>query len=233
MLWKPIGNATLGTSWQVPANTVGDRYDGVVRVEPLVTFSIDQYVTSDPSSNVLLAGCVNSGNFKIGAFTAPARTLMFRGVQCQPVVETWGPNIFRGWKATYEFVYKSNYAGSTLGNIGWDIAVPQTGFNVKAFNPLDIAGSSDPYGQPLKHKSGKIDSPLALPDTITADQKVRAMVLVFEYENGGASQLPSAQPIPINDNGRPRTDTASPKVLVYRYQVQDEIDFSQFGLRLT
>jgi hypothetical protein len=59
------------------------------------------------------------------------------------------------------------------------------------------------------------------------------MVMVFEYENGGASQLPSAQPIPINDNGRPRIDTASPKVLVYRYQVQDEIDFSQFGLRLT
>lgn len=160
---------------------------------------------------------------------------MFRGVQCNPVVESWGSNIYRGWKATYEFVYKKNYAGEELGDIGWDIAIPQTGFNVKAFTPPGGA-DDDPFGQPLKHANGKIGFEGGvpfLPVGIDEDEKVRAMVKVFEYENGGASQLPSSQPIPINDNGRPRIETASPKVLLYRYQVQPSYDFSLLNLRLT
>ena len=59
------------------------------------------------------------------------------------------------------------------------------------------------------------------------------MVKVFEYEDGGVSQAPSASPIPLNDNGRPRINTANPKVLVYGYQVQPSINLTQtLGLRL-
>lgn len=237
--WLPIDHPALDPDWQVPANPVGDRYDGVTRVEPVVTFSIEQYESVDPTRHTLLSGVVNSSTFRIGNFSAPTRSLMFRGVQCQPTVESWGPNIFRGWKATYEFLYRKGYAGKKLGDIGWDIAIPQTGFSVKAFAPPGNE-VDDAYGQPLKHGgkgdpsefSGRILEPLALPPGITADEKVRAMIKVFSYENGGASQLPSAQPIPMNDNGRPRKETANPKVLLYRYQVQDEYDFNNFGIRL-
>jgi len=232
MLWKPIAHQTLGSSWQVPANPVGDRYDGVMRVEPLVTFTVEQFESADPTRHAHLAGVVNSGEFKIGGFTAPQRSLMFRGVQCQPTVESWGALVYRGWKATYEFVYKKNYAGETLGDIGWDIVVPQTGFNVKAFAPPGD-GPDDLYGQPLRHAGGKIVPTLMLPEQVSAGEKVRAMVKVFDYQDNGASQLPSAQPIPLNDNGRPRIDSAAPKVLVYRYQVCLDVPFSSFGLRLT
>ena len=52
------------------------------------------------------------------------------------------------------------------------------------------------------------------------------MIRVFDYEDGGTSQVPSASPIPLNDNGRPRIDTADPKVLVYGYAVQPEMNFN-------
>lgn len=236
MLWRPaVNHPALGSTWQVPANPVGDRYDGVTKVEPLVTFTVEQYEAQDPTQHVLLSGMVNLRPFKIGSFIGPERTVMFRGVQTQAVVEAWRDRIFRGWKATYEFVYKKNFAGDSLGDIGWDIALPQTGFNVKAFVPPG-GGNDDPFGQPLKHADGKIGFEGGvpfLPIGINSGDKVRAMVKVFEYENGGASQLPSAQPIPLNDNGRPRKDTASPKVLLYRYQVQPSYDFALFNLRLT
>lgn len=229
--WNAITGPDREKGWIAPTNPVGDRYDGVTKMEPLVTFSIEQYESSDPTRHVKYAGVVNRSTFSIGEFEAPPRTLMFKGVQSQPVVEPWGEDFYRGWKATYEFVYRRNYAGPDIGSIGWDIAVPQTGFNVKAFVPPG-GGDDDPYGQPLSHDNGKIRVPLLLPSQIFANEKVRAMVKVFEYDNGGASQLPSAQPIPLNDSGRPRKDTADPKVHVYRYQVQEDHDFSTFNIRL-
>jgi hypothetical protein len=59
------------------------------------------------------------------------------------------------------------------------------------------------------------------------------MVKVFEHESGGASQTPSAQPIPLNDDGTPRIYNADPKVLVYRYRVYREANFNTLNLRLT
>lgn len=224
--WKKDGTST----WVAPANPVGDRYDGATKMEPLITFSIDQYEATDPTKNLSIAGVINEFTFTIGSFSAPRHTLMFKGVQSQPVAEPWGDQFFRGWKATYEFVYKRNYVDG-LGAIGWDIAIPQTGFNVRAFVPPGGA-TDDPYGQPLRHSQGKIVPTLLLPETISAGDKVRGMVKVFEYENGGASQLPCAQPIPLNDNGRPRDVNADPQVLVYRYQVQEDCNFADFGLRL-
>lgn len=236
-LWKPIGHSTLGGDWQVPVNTVGDRYDGVTRVEPMVTYSIEQYESQDPNRHVSLAGVVNDASFKIGTFTAPQRTLMFRGVQCQPVVESWGQNIYRGWKATYEFVYKKGYAGEELGDIGWDVATPQTGFNIKNIEAALGGGIHEVGSLLLAHdSSGKITDWPADPSLApgTNNKKVRGMVLVHAYADGsgGASQLPCAQPIALNDDGTPRSSTATPPVKVYRYQVQPEYDFNNFGIRL-
>lgn len=231
-LWRSMG---AGVDWEAPTNPAGDRYEGLTKMEPMVTFTIDQFESQDPTRHALLAGVINDAPVKIGSFTAPAHSLMFRGVQCRPVVEPWGGQVRRGWTASYEFLYRKGFAGDQLsgglGDIGWDIGVPQSGMNVVAFAPPGGA-EDDVYGQPLKHENYKIASPTALPTNISAGDKVRGMVLVHEYENGGASQSPCAQPIPLNNNGRPRSHNASPKVLVYQYQVQPDYDFTKFGLRL-
>jgi hypothetical protein len=149
--------------------------------------------------------------------------------------------------ASYEFAFRRNtvpyiYYGIEKPDdqdIGWDIAVPLTGFNVRAINPANPQPRDDVFAQPLKHSGGKIATPLALFDNVAAGDKVRAMVKVFEYENGGASQIPSAQPVPLNFDGTPRKvvrdngEFANP-VLIERYRVAPEIDFTQaLGLRLT
>jgi hypothetical protein len=221
------------------ANPVGDMYDGVVRLEPIVTISVVQPQTLDPLANIDAVGCINLREIRIGAKIFPRATVLLRAIQSSPVVEAWGNTIFRGWSATYEFLYKENPAtitGSTAiereVDIGWDVAIPVTGFNVKAINPAGAAAIIDPFGQPLRHENGKIKTPLALPEGIDPNEKVRAMVKVFEYENGGASQVPSAQPIPLTALGYPRAESADPKVLVWRYRIYREYDFNRLGLRL-
>lgn len=235
-LWKPItGPGSSGDSWVVPANPVGDRYEGAIKMQPLVTFNIEQYEPTDPSRWVLVAGSVNTSRFQIGSFVADPRTLMFKGVQCQPVAESWGDQLYRGWKATYEFVYKANYCGDSLGNIGWDIAMPQTGFNILNLESALGGGENEVGSLALEHGTdGKIKNWPDDPDVAvgTSGRKVRAMILTHAYSSGGASQLPCAQPIPLNDDGTPRASSATPKVKVYRYQVQGDFDFSRFNIRL-
>lgn len=229
------------------ANPVGDMYDGVTRTVPLVTISIEQFEDKDPTEHVLYVGDTNKEIFKIGSLLCPRRTVMLRSVQSRAVVEKYGDLTYRGWNVTYEFVFKRNRVeGLSVGNnnnatvdVGWDIAVPQTGMNIKNtyFPSVANAESSDVEAGSLllQHEDYKIKG---WPSTIgpaegTGGEKTRGMILVHEYEAGGASQLPSAQPIPLNNDGTPRWNGADPKVLVKVYKVTDETDFKAvFKLRL-
>lgn len=223
-------------------NPAGDFYDGVSRFEAIVTILIEQFEEEDPTRHCLLAGSVNENEERVGSLICFPGSLMFRGVQARPTVEAWGNSIRRGWTATYEFAFRRNHVEGLwsqeqqkeiAADIGWDIAVPQTGFNVKCFiNSSDV----EKAGMPLKHKDGRIEGwkdSVQLPTNVTSGQKARGMVLVHEYENGGASQLPCAQPIPLNDDGSPRSDTANPKVKVHRYRLNEMVDFKPtFKLKL-
>lgn len=223
-------------------NTVKDMYDGVSKFEAIVTISIEQFEPTDPFRHSLWAGRVNADAMSIGSLSCPPGSLMFRGVQTKPSVESWGGLIYRGWMANYEFAFRRNYVKGLWdpdeevtysADIGWDVAVPQTGFNVVCnLNAPNV----EKAGMPLKHKSGRIENwpgGIALPDNVAVGQKARAMVLVHEYENGGASQLPSAQPIPLNDDGTPRSKDAEPPVIVRRYRPHGEVNFKAlFQLRL-
>ena len=236
--WKPLGGAPDAGIWQEPRNPAGDLYDGVTKLEPVVNITITGYEAQDPLRHCLHVGKVNDENLRIGSLFCVIRTLMFRGVSAQPTVESWGDLVFRGWKTTYEFSYRANWTrlgGGAEIPIGWDIAVPQTGFSVRAFTPGG-GNADDWYGQPLKHAAGRIgfDNGIPLlPSGVTDGDKVRAMVRVHEYEDGGVSQTPSAQPIPLNNNGRPRHAAMNPSVLVYQYQIYEELDFmGTFGLRI-
>jgi hypothetical protein len=217
-------------------NPAGDLYDGVTTVKPITTITIEQWEPTDPNGLNQFAGRTNNEPITLGSITMPRRTVMFRGVQCRPRNDTHGGVLYRGWDCTYEFLFKRNegYAISggvyLLQDVGWDVLQPQSGFNVKAFNPPGGA-DQNVFGQPLKLSSeNQIAEPLALPDGIAAGDKVRAMIRIASGEK--SSQRPSAQPIALNDDGTPRIDTANPKVLVYRYQVTEEMDFKQFNLRL-
>jgi hypothetical protein len=226
--WKPIENDTAtedGTpgSERVSAkNPAGDFYDGVNYMAYMMTVSVEQYVPDDPTLHMEYVGKVNSDELSLGTLIIKPRTLMLRGITMRPTVESWGDRVYRGWVAAYEFAYRNNT---------WDMRIPQTGFNVKAFLPANAGQERDVYGQPLKHISGKIATPLALPDGIQDGEKVRAMVKVFDYESGGTSQLPSAQPIALNDDGTPRLPSLDP--IVKRFCPYDLIDMkSTLALRL-
>lgn len=233
--WKPGAGAPNAGNWVEPVNPAGDIYDGITKLEPAVNITISGYEAQDPLRHCTKAGMVNDGVLRIGSLFCPIRTVMFRGVSCQPTVESWGDIIFRGWRATYEFTYRSNWTrinGAAEIPIGWDIVVPQSGFNVKAFQPPG-GGDVETFGQPLRHSAGRVLPALLLPETVNPGDKVRGMIRVHSYEDGGVSQSPSAQPIPLNNDGTPRINTANPKVLVYRYQIYEELDFvTTFGLRL-
>jgi hypothetical protein len=235
----PVGNPV------VPRNAAGDRFDAIARYEPMVTISMQHFEKDDPTRHCLNVGDINDKDVTLGNLVCERHTLMLRGISNQPVVESWGGEIFRGWNSTYEFCYRKNKVkglwngfGNPVvdANIGWDIAVPETGFNCLAFVPGGALPEEDIFGQPLKHEDGKIVDPEQLPDGIAVGERVRAMVKVFEYENGGASQLPSAQPIALTETGQARKSfgpgAADPPVIIQRYKIYDEIDFkATFVLR--
>lgn len=244
--WQPLNPSTGAPVGGpvVPLNAAKDRFDAIARYEPMVTISVQHFEVTNPTKHAERVGSVNKTEYKIASLTCKPHTLMLRGVSSQPVVESYKDFLFRGWSATYEFAYRRNNVKGLwngFGNpvveadIGWDIAVPETGFNVLAFVPAGALPEQDIFGQPLKHDAGKIVDPEQLPDGIAVGDKVRGMVKVFEYEDGGASQLPSAQPIPLNEDGTPRKSfgagAADPPVIINRYRIYDEYEFRNFVLR--
>ena len=230
---NPGGQPARGEySDPVPAvNPAGDMYDGVTVLVPLVTISITQYDQTDPTRNLQYAGSVNAETINLGNLEMKTGTVLFRGVSYEPTTESWGGGLFRGWKATYEFAYRRNPIKVNLINniegrgrldafgnaptpqarspieidAGWDVAVPVTGYNVKA--RIGFLPDEDNFAQPLKHGEegsefdGRIVEPIALPDGVDIGDRVRAMVRVFSYKGGGASQVPSASPVALKMNG--------------------------------
>ena len=247
---KVAAGAQIDASRSRATNPVGDIYDDVTRLEPVVNFSFRQFEQDDPTWKIPLVGRVNSNVGSFGSLSLFPRSTLLKGINIEQHVETWGDSIYRGFMVSYEFAYRTNVQKITANvggdpfdpdldtAIGWDIAIPQTGFNVKALAPPNAipAGTDiDYFAQPLKHGDentpqfdGKIIEPLSLPDGIATGDKVRAMVKVFSYKGGGASQTPSAQPVLLDDRGYPRKGWP----IINRFGVHEQFDFTTLGLRL-
>lgn len=220
--WYVVNSSGVAAEEMTPAqNSADDMYDGISYLTAMVNISVDQLEPTDPTRNIEYCGKVNSVEMSLGTLIMKPRTLMFRGVSCKPTVESWGQLIFRGWIATYEFAYKSNT---------WDLRIPQSGINVKAFPPANPRNDQDVFGQFLKQVNGKVKTnPLELFETLTAGEKCRAAVRVHSFD-AGATQLPAAQSIALNDDGTPRKGAP----LIKRYCPYDQIDLAQtLQLRLT
>jgi hypothetical protein len=241
--WWRTGENAWQERAKPAANVVGDLYDGITAMRAMVTISITQFDLLDPTRHAQFVGCINEEEIKLGTLAMKPHTVMLRGLSVQSQVKPWGNGVFRGWESSYEFGYMENtqeVAFDGTGNmfeiaLGWDVAIPVSGWNCRAFNPVGATDSQDIFGQPLKHKDGKIskDPNYAMADDVVVGEKVRGMVKVMEYRTGGASQTPSASPIALNDDGTPRKITDDRRPLVYPYQVHKAINFTQtLGLRL-
>ena len=230
-LWK------RGGSWEPAVNPVGDRLDGITKFEPITTIRITQFSATPGTVFSGYCGYVNQEPMNLGGYmSCEPHTVMFRGVEATPHVESFGNIVYRGFMNSYEFAYRANRseAPGASGDYGWDLAVPVTGFNCFAFTPNFVGTTDDNYAVPLKRDGdyGPIVQPLALQDGVTAGDKVRALVRVAG-PGKDVMQQPSAQPIPLNENGRPRSPNATQKVLVWRVSTQNEINLTQtLSLRL-
>jgi hypothetical protein len=227
--WRKYGSgAGANEEWGPVVNVMGDPIDGIARMESITTIRVTQFSAVPGTIHAQHAGKINSETMSLGGYlSCEPHTVLFRGVEAQPHVETFGSTIHRGFMNSYEFAYRPNKV-DRHGECGWDVTPLHTGFNVKAFNPANPGVDKDPYGQPLKFESYKLVKPLNLPDNVEVGDKVRAMVKIVNMETGDVSLQPSAQPVALNDTGTPRnTESADPKVVILRRQVQQEINLTQ------
>jgi hypothetical protein len=225
---------------QPAINPVGDMLDGLTRLEPVVTINIDQYSATDMSSYLSYCGYVNDTPFTFSGLSIGLHCCMLQSITSTPVVEQFGTDVFRGFKVTFSFAVRAHwaFANGTYEAIGWDLAVPLTGFNIinNGLNNSNV----DQKALVLQHDAaGRVKSPLALADNSAGD-KARANVTIAATgsDSGGFTQIPCAQPIPLNEDGTPRNTAAFPaaqKVIIKRICVQPETafgdNFGNFGIR--
>jgi hypothetical protein len=236
----PVTDGVSG-AWIPAVNPVGDLVDGVTRLEPVVNINIDQYSYSDMSQLLAYCGYVNSDIFTFSNLSVGIHCCMLQSISSQAVVEQFGNVTFRGFKVTFGFAVRAHWTITRGGfqAIGWDMAVPQTGFNI--LNSGTSRADVDQKALALQHRNGKVailgSSSVVLADGLV-NTRTRAMVTVPATEDGGYVQRPSAQPVALNDDGTPRNADNFPmaqKVLINRICIQPEMrfgnNFSNFGIR--
>lgn len=207
----------FGGSWTAIVNVNKEPIDGISRMESITTIRVTQFDQVPGTIHAEHAGKINEETMNLGSYlSCQPHTVLFRGVDAQPHVETFGDQVYRGFMNSYEFAYRPNKT-EQHGECGWDVTPLHTGFMVETFAPPGRQ-DQDVFGQPLKLDSDKkIANPPALEDGIPAGDRQRAMVKV------GAYQSQSAQPIALNEDGTPRKGTP----IVWRRQVQPEINLTQ------
>lgn len=241
--WSSADDAN---KWVATKNPAGETYEGVTMLQPVVTFRIEQLSILDPSGNMTYVGFINSTAIKMGALTCNPHTLMFRGMSVTPHQESFGPGVWKGYKAVYELNFRRNLIRLPTSfadrdgpqanyELGWDR--PQVVEGTKILNSgLNTAGV-DNKALNLKHTNFQVNNSALTYADGTQDTWVRAMVTIPSME-GGYTQRPASSPVAMNNDGTPRdlTSLVSGKYLspiVVRYQTQPDIDFkTQFGLRL-
>lgn len=235
----PVSGGVSGT-WVPAVNPVGDLVDGVTRLEPVVNINIDQYSASDMSQLLAYCGYVNSDAFTFSNLSVGIHCCMLQSISSSAVVEQFGNATFRGFKVTFGFAVRAHWTITRHGfqAIGWDMAVPQTGFNIINYG-LASPNEVDVEALTLQHEeSGKVQlNSDGTPQTYafgTQTKRTRAMVTV-PASQGGWTQRPSAQPVALNDDGTPRSRSQTPRVLINRICIQPEMafgsNFSNFGIR--
>lgn len=238
-------NAWAG-AWAAAANPAGDIYDGVTTLSPLVKVTITQFVVNNPTANLKYVGHINNEIVALGVHRIQPHELILRNVNSAPALNDFAGIARSGWDVTYEFEWKARNtvtfrAGGVdiQADIGHDIAIVQSGWNVLAFDPAAPAADEDPLGQPLRHypdsheQAGRIIQPFQLPEGVAVGSRQRAQVAIPAVMGVGRQQAPSGQPIALNDDGRPRLVGPATMPIIKVYQVFESINLTAtLGLRL-
>ena len=217
-----------GTLFEKPLNPAKDPIEGIFKTIPIVRYTFEQFEDGVPVGNVNSIGDINEDNFTFAGIAIVKHHCMLRSVRVRPHIESWGQQVRRGYMAEYEFVER-------LDSSGWNIEYPLSGFNCinKGLGNADVETGA--LTLELTDAGRIKDWPNPQLAIGTQDRKVRANILIAHFE-GGAAQRPSAQPVPLNEDGSPRANSADPPVLTKVYRVQDEVkfgnDFANFGIRL-
>ena len=233
-MWRPIWPAQAPNfgNWSMAVNPAGDIYDGVMTMQPIVTIKVEQTQSNDPNVFAMYAGQVNTTAFRIGALQCGERSVMLKGITATPHAEIVGKRRWRGWKANYEFVFKPGFNSYLNQFLGWDVAIPVSGFNV-----INVAGAqarNDVEKGALALKLtdlGTIDPNLAAAviEPTLVGKPSRANVLI-SAPGAKAALRPTAQPVALNFDGTPRKLSLMP--LVQRCQVFADFNMGLMRLRL-
>lgn len=217
--WKDYGTE----KWTACLNPAGDRFDGITKLEPITTIRITQFNMFPGTVYANKVGRINLQTMNLGSFASyEPHTVMFRGVEANPHVETFGIAVVSGFMNTYEFAYRQNWVFG-FGACGWDQLVLLEGYNCVAATPNLVSATLDSFALPLKQDDeGKIVVPLELAEGVTAGQKVRAHVLVSSGRYAG--QNPAAMPIALNEDGTPRKLSEQNEPIMKRKQTQPDDD---------
>lgn len=154
--FKKIGR---DVAFKPACNALGDMMDGITQMLPVTTIRVTQFQYLPGTVFAEHCGKINLETMNLGSFlTCSPNTVLFRGVEAQPHVETFGIAVYRGFMNSYEFAYRPNRVevpNIPAEDFGWDMVIPHTGFNVKAFTPSSTT-DREVFAQPLKHQGGKV-----------------------------------------------------------------------------
>lgn len=226
--WKTYGSS----EWTPCLNPAKDRVEGIVKMEPITTIRIQQFNYFPGTIYANRAGYINTAAMSLGGYANyEPHTVMFRGVEAQPHVETFGNMTHRGFMNAYEFAYRQNWVFG-FGACGWDQLVILEGYNCITTTPNLVSTTLDNYAMPLERiDGGGFVTPLKLAKDVSNGMKVRAHVLVTTGEYAG--QNPSAMPIALNEDGTPRNLTGSLEPVMKRKQIQPDVDLvNELQLRI-
>lgn len=209
-------------AWEEPTNPVGDMYDGVSTLTPIITISVEQF-DSSPTDNLAKVGYINADLIYFGSLKIYPASCMLRSINVRPVVESFGDVTYRGFTRSYEFAIKPYVIEDGLVKCGgWIIKQILEGFNIKN-SGLGVAGVFQD-GLVLEHLNGHVDTDNLRLAVGLEDKKARAVVPIH-FPGGKWCQRPSAQPVALNADGTPR-DVENDGVTQYGYITQT---FARFG----
>ena len=238
---------------QSPTNPLGDLFEGITRLEPIMSITVEQWEACTPTRHMAHVGKINSvpiifppsqpTGCGVTPITMAIHTLMFEGLSHKASVESFGPITYRGWAATYSFKYRLNPAcvnylngAKRTASIGWDMAVPSVGRNI--FNAgLNVVGV-DQESLHYEMNENRIIPNWGGRTLAAPNQRLPSLVTMTAPE-GGLTQRVAASPVALNNDGTPRDvkhykATNENPVLIYRTRVHEEGDLvSLLGLRLT
>jgi hypothetical protein len=225
--WDKMTNKNPGV--QTPRNSAEEPYDNITKMAPVTTVVYKFFDNVSVAGLNVHAGKINGSDIRLMSLGNIGRhTVMFRGAQSSPTVETFQGVRYSGFENTFEFMYRPNVSqlDGNMVEVGWDMLVLQSGLSLITHTPLanpsQNNGGKNDFALPLKHDNNQVVIPASLADGIAVGSRQRAMISIPSGD-GKFVQRPAGAAILLNEDGHALAVNATP--IVNRYRVYEELDF--------